>query len=94
MIPIFEDTGMKAALVERKDKPGLLGVAVRGGRFVCPLPEGYDGRCAITVHQGYVLVGHPTLPPLRCDPTKGTIELIEPHHVDAHLPGRLKLNTQ
>lgn len=85
---------MKALLVERKDKPGLLGVHVRGGRFVCPLPEGYDGRCSLVVHQGYVLVAHPMLPPLKCDPTTGTIELVEPRHVDGRIAGRMRLLTQ
>ena len=92
MIPVFEQ-GVKAALVERVERPGLLGVAVRGGRFVCPLPEGYDGRCSLVVHEGYVLVAHPELPPLRCDPTTGRIELIEPHHVDGSIAGRMRLRT-
>jgi len=92
MIPIFEH-GCTCALVERKDRPGLLGVAVRGGRFVCPLPEGYDGRTSVTQYLGYVLVAHPDLPPLKCDPTVGTAVLIDPHHIEAK-PGRMRLRTR
>jgi hypothetical protein len=95
MIPEFEGhQALKAMIVERKDAPGLLGVHVRGGRFVCPLPEGYDGRVSLVVHKGYVLVAHPTLPALKCDPNTGQIQIIEPHHVDGHIPGRMKLRTQ
>lgn len=74
---------MKAMLVERTDRPGLLGVAVRGGRFVVPLPEGYNGECSICVWKGYVLVAHPMLPPLKCDPTTGKFELIDDAHIVA-----------
>lgn len=81
MIPEFEQ-GMKAMLVERKDAPGLLGVAVAGARFVVPLPNGYNGKTSICVYQGYVLVAHPELPPLRVDPTRGTFELIEDRHIE------------
>lgn len=95
MIPEFERPNpLKAMIVERKDKPGALGVLVRGGRFVCPLPDGYDGRVSLTVHQGYVLVAHPLLPPLRCNPSTGSIELVEPKHVDGRIAGRMKLRTQ
>jgi hypothetical protein len=95
MIPEFEGArAIKAMVVERKDKPGALGIYVRGGRFVCALPAGYDGRVSLTVHQGYVLVAHPELPPLKCDPATGSIELIEARHIDGHIPGRMKLLTQ
>ena len=89
MIPIHEQ-GMRVALVERVDKPGLLGVSVRGGRFVCPLPEGYDGQTSCTMQDGYVLVAHPVLPPLRCDPTTGKVQLIEAGHVQAKA-GRIRV---
>lgn len=79
-------------LVERRDRPGLLGVHVAGGRFVCPLPEGYDGRTSVVMHKGYVLVAHPNLPPLQCDPNTGDISLIEPGHIEAR-EGRMKLVT-
>lgn len=95
MIPEFEGAkALKAMIVERKDIPGKLGVLVRGGRFVCPLPDGYDGRVSLTVYQGWVLVAHPELPPLRADPSTGTIELIEPRHIDGRIPGRMRLRTQ
>jgi hypothetical protein len=95
MIPIFSENnedGINCALVERVDKPGLLGVAVRGGTYVCALPEGYDGLTSVCMHKGYVIVAHPELPPLLCDPTKGTIELIEQHHVEAK-DGKMRLIT-
>lgn len=94
MIPEFEGkTPIRAMVVERKDKPGLLGIYVRGCHLVTPLPEGYDGRISLTVHMGYVIVAHPELPPLRIDPARGTFELIEPHHVDGSKPGYMKLRT-
>lgn len=76
MIPVFE-AGMKAALVERMDSKGALGVAVPGGAFVCPLPPGYDGYTCVSVDdEGWVLVIHPTLPPLLADPTTGEVHPI------------------
>lgn len=93
MNPHFGDRGqVKAILVERKDKPGALGVHRQGGRFVCPLPDGYDGQTSLTVHKGYVLVAHPLLPPLQCDPLTGSVKLIEPGHIEAK-PGRMRLRT-
>ncbi len=71
MIPP-ELTKIRVTLVERQGFPGKLGVAVRGGKFVCPLPDGYDGHTRVNVDQaGWVLVTHPKLPPLLCDPTTG-----------------------
>lgn len=92
MHPIFQ-SGTRVALVESIDKPGMLAVAVRGGRYVCPLPEGYDMNTSITMHEGYVLVAHPYLPPLQCDTNTGTVNLISPDHIQAK-PGRLKLVTR
>jgi hypothetical protein len=83
---------LKARLVERTDLLGALGVAVRGGRFVCPLPPGYDGQVSLCCHKGYVLVAHPTMPPLQCDPTTGEVKQIEDHHI-AGIPGRFQLHT-
>ena len=68
---------IRVMLVERTDYPGRLGVAVRGGRYVCPLPAGYDDDTRVNVDDmGYVLVAHPKLPPLLCDPTTGTVQPI------------------
>lgn len=93
MIPEFEKEGaMRAMLVERVDAPGLLGVAVRGARFVVALPEGYNGQTSICVHNGYVLIAHPMLPPLQVDPTTGKFQIIDPQHIDA-LPGQHRLRT-
>lgn len=92
MIPIFEQ-GCRAALVERKDKPGLFGVAMAGKPFVTALPEGYDGLTALTVHLGWVLVAHPKLPALCIDASTGRFQIIEDGHVTAGI-GRMKLNTR
>lgn len=89
--PIFP-AGARCALVERTDRPGLLGAAVRGGRFVCALPEGYDGLTSITLYKGYLIVAHPTLPPLKCDPNTGKIDIIETQHVQGG-NARMKLLT-
>lgn len=85
---------VRCMLVRRSDISHklLLGVLVAGGRVVCPLPEGYDGQTSLTMYDGWVLVAHPSLPALRCDPTTGTTELIEPGHIEAK-PGRMKLLT-
>lgn len=94
-VPHYDTRGVvKAILVRRSDVPGklLLGVHVNGGRCVCPLPEGYDGRTSLCVHKGYVLVAHPLLPALQCDPTTGGVKLIEPGHIEAK-PGRMRLRT-
>lgn len=72
------DEDVKAVIVERKDRPGLLGVAVRDGRFVVPLPEGYDGRTSVVYESGWVLVTHPTLPPLIADPSAGIARPMDP----------------
>ena len=69
--------GVNAVLVERRDRPGLLGVAVRNGHFVCPLPEGYDGETSVFCESGWVLVTHPILPPLIADPHTGTVSLVD-----------------
>lgn len=92
MIPEFEQ-GMRAMLVERKDAPGLLGVAVAGARFVVALPQGYNGKTTICIApNGTVIVAHPELPPLLVDASRGTYQLIEGHHIDAEA-GRHRLRT-
>lgn len=81
---------IRVALVERVDLPGHLGAWCSGGRLVCPLPAGYDGRTSICYSEGYIIVAHPDLPPLLCDPISGTTRLIEPGHVEAR-DGRMRL---
>jgi hypothetical protein len=90
-IPEFEQ-GIRAMLVERRDLPGALGVAKNGGRFVVPLPAGYDALTSVCYHKGYVLVAHPTMPALQCDFDKGEATAIDAHHIVA-LPGRHRLFT-
>lgn len=69
--------GTNAVLVERRDTPGALAVAVRHGRYVCPLPEGYDGLTSVVTESGWVLVTHPTLPPLIADPHHGIVRAMD-----------------
>jgi hypothetical protein len=53
---------------------GNMGVVVRGGRFVVPLPKGYEGQgLSIAVLPGERIVAlHPSHPPLLIDPQSGT----------------------
>lgn len=70
--------GTRVALVKlREDKraeKGLsgFGVAMRGGKYVVPLPEGYDGMTSVFWVEGWIVVRHPDHPPLLADTTKGT----------------------
>lgn len=77
--------GINVILVERRDKPGALGVAVRDGRFVCPLPEAYDGYTSAVLDSGFVLVTHPTLPPLMAFPETGRVEPMDASLLPANL---------
>lgn len=74
--PVFPE-GSSVAMVEQKGDTKKLGVCMRGGRFVCPLPEGYDGDTNIRQHGGLIYVAHPYLPALKCNPSTGVCEL---HH--------------
>lgn len=68
--PIFE-RGTRVALVQRKDKPHLFGVAMAGGRYVVDLPEGYDGFTKVFWSCGWIGVFRDGLPPLLADTTTG-----------------------
>lgn len=83
----------RVMLVERIDIPGALGVAMQGGRFVCPLPLGYDMQTSVTYHKGYVLVAHPLLSPLLCDTLTGEVKRIDSQHIAAE-PGKFRLMTR
>jgi hypothetical protein len=51
-----------------------MGVAVRGARFVCPLPKGYEGpglELAVIPGERLIVV-HPNLPALLIQPETGT----------------------
>lgn len=88
------DTGeVRVALVERIDSPGALGVAMRGARFVMPLPDGYDAETSVMWHEGYVLVAHPNLPALQVDFAAHTINIVDPTHVQG-TQGRMRLLTK
>lgn len=71
--PIFPH-GERVTVVERKDKPGALGVAMNGGRFVVPLPVGYDDRTRVLWVDGWIGVLHPDRPPMLADTTTGKLE--------------------
>lgn len=69
-------------LVERVDAPGKLAVAMAGGRYVCPLPPGYDMRTSVRWINGFICVAHPTLPPLFADTNRGVCESADPHIIE------------
>lgn len=72
MHPIFPGS-VRVTLVESVKQPGMLAVAVRGGRFACPLPYGYDGLTQVHImSNGQVIAWHPTRETLVCDPSRGT----------------------
>ena len=51
-----------------------VGVAVKGEKFVCQLPKGYDGRGLelAVIKGGRYIVTHPNHSPLLIDPQRGT----------------------
>lgn len=69
-IPAFE-RGVRVALVERQDRPGMLGVAMAGGHYVVPLPEGFDGRTSVFYVDGWIVVRHPDQDPILADTSTG-----------------------
>lgn len=72
--PIWDNPRQKITLVENMKQPGLLGVALRGARFVCALPAGYDGLTQIhRMENGQVIVWHPGMSTLVCDFNAGTV---------------------
>jgi len=78
--------GIRVMLVERVGFPGQLGVAVSGGKFVCPLPCGYDGQTRVNIDEaGWVMVMHPRMMPLLADPSTGEVHTItqdiNPQHI-------------
>lgn len=75
--PIFPH-GERVAVVERVDRPGLLGVAMRGGRFVVNLPEGYDELTQVGWVDGWIFVMHPKFPPMLADTTTGKLSPMNP----------------
>lgn len=52
---------------------GRLGVAKQGGRFVCPLPAGYDHNVGVLPTDGRLLVTRPGMPTLVADCETGTV---------------------
>lgn len=65
--------GARVAVVERRDVPGALGVAMLGGRYVVPLPAGYDQRTQVAWVQGWIFVIHPDQPTMLADTTTGEL---------------------
>lgn len=66
--PAFPE-GARVALVRQLQDPRYFGVAMKGGRFVCKLPLGYDGQTSVRWINGFIVVAHPKLPPLLADTT-------------------------
>lgn len=65
--------GARVAVVENKGQPGLLGVAMKGGHYVVPLPEGYDDQTKVGWVNGWIFVVHPDFPPMLADTTTGKL---------------------
>lgn len=63
--------GARVALVEHRGEPGRFGVAMKGGRYVVKLPEGYDGTTRVFWSMGWIGVFHDNKPPLLADTTTG-----------------------
>ena len=53
---------------------GKVGVAIKGAKFIVPLPKGYDGTAlALALLPGErIVVTHPNQSPLLIDPSNGT----------------------
>lgn len=82
--PIF-NAGARVALVHMVAVPGIFGVAMRGGRYVCQLPEGYDGMTSIRWLNGWIIVAHPNLPPLLADTNTGKTTALDQAQLDAFI---------
>lgn len=52
---------------------GRIGVARSGGRYVCPLPHGYDWNVGILPQDGRLLITRPGMPNLLADPETGVV---------------------
>lgn len=77
------DGGVRVMLVKRADGPNAFGVAMKGGRFVVPLPKGYDGYTQIRWVEGWIVVTHPDQPALLADTTTGTLSPLNDHALAA-----------
>lgn len=64
-------TTVEARFVKMTGRDGQFGVAIRGARFVVPLPAGYTEHSQIVDFFGAVLISHPGLPTLLLDGEMG-----------------------
>ena len=62
---------IEAQLVKRTDREGF-GVAISGGRYVCPLPKGYDHRAVLNIHHDRIIITQEDRVSLLLDPEHGT----------------------
>ncbi len=64
-------TTVEARYVKMVGRDELFGVAIKGARFVVPLPRGYTEHSQIVDFFGAVLISHPGLPTLLLDGDRG-----------------------
>lgn len=80
--PVFE-SGARVALVQSVTRKDRFGVAMQGGRYVVPLPDGYDGQTRVHWVDGWIVVQRDGLPALLADTTTGTISPMNEHAMAA-----------
>lgn len=80
--PVFHE-GARVALVQAVTRKGRFGVAMQGGRYVVPLPDGYDGETRVHWVDGWIIVQREGLPPLLADTTTGTTSPMNEHAMAA-----------
>jgi hypothetical protein len=64
-------TTVEARYVKMAGRDERYGIAIRGARFVVPLPRGYTEHCQVCDFFGSVIVAHAGLPTLLIDGERG-----------------------
>ena len=64
-------TTVEARYVKMAGRDEQYGIAIRGARYVVPLPHGYTEHCQVCDFFGSVIVSHVGLPTLLIDGERG-----------------------
>lgn len=64
-------TTVEARYVKMAGRDERYGIAIRGAKFVVPLPKGYTEHCQVCDFFGSVIVAHEGLPTLLIDGERG-----------------------
>lgn len=64
-------TTTEARYVKMAGRDSQYGIAIRGARFIVPLPRGYTEHCQVCDFFGAVIVAHEGLPTLLIDGERG-----------------------